>query len=133
MHTCTHAHMHTCTHAHMHTCTHAHVHTCTHAHRQMMIDINGYPELPTNIYIDGTAIYAAAAHAYGQLVFRGMYVCMYVCMYVSSSPYVHIYVYVHVLVCVCNVLLSTAIHAAAANAYTQHVCKMCVCMHACVH
>jgi hypothetical protein len=38
----------------------------------MMRDIQGYPELPTNIFIDGTAMYAGAAHGYTQLVFNGM-------------------------------------------------------------
>ncbi len=33
--------------------------------------IRGYPEIPTNIMIDGTAIHAAAGHGYGQLVFAG--------------------------------------------------------------
>ena len=34
-------------------------------------DNNRYPEIPTNIMIDGTAIHAAAAHGFGQLVFAG--------------------------------------------------------------
>ncbi|EKX48248.1 hypothetical protein GUITHDRAFT_136770 [Guillardia theta CCMP2712] len=33
--------------------------------------IRGYPEIPTNIMIDGTAIHAAAAHGFGQLLFSG--------------------------------------------------------------
>lgn len=37
--------------------------------RAMAHAIRGYPEIPTNIMIDGTAIHAAAAHGYGQLLF----------------------------------------------------------------
>ena len=33
--------------------------------------VRGYPEIPCNCYNDGTILYAAAAHGYGQLVFFG--------------------------------------------------------------
>jgi hypothetical protein len=35
------------------------------------VEFRGYPEIPNNIMIDGTAIHAAAAHGMGQLVFAG--------------------------------------------------------------
>ena len=37
--------------------------------RKIVHAIRGYPEIPTNIMIDGTAIHAAAAHGFGQLLF----------------------------------------------------------------
>mmetsp|Transcript_42166 Transcript_42166/g.98897 ORF Transcript_42166/g.98897 Transcript_42166/m.98897 type:complete len:655 (+) Transcript_42166:116-2080(+) len=39
--------------------------------RRIIRAIRGYPEIPTNIMIDGTAIHAAAGHGFGQLVFAG--------------------------------------------------------------
>jgi hypothetical protein len=39
--------------------------------RRIVHAIRGYPEIPTNIMIDGTAIHAAAAHGFGQLIFAG--------------------------------------------------------------
>ena len=35
------------------------------------VGFRGYPEIPTNIMIDGTALHAAAAHGMGQLVLAG--------------------------------------------------------------
>ncbi len=31
----------------------------------------GYPEIPANCYVDGTLLYAAVAHGYGQLLLAG--------------------------------------------------------------
>ena len=39
--------------------------------RAVVHAIRGYPEIPTNIMIDGTAIHAGAAHGFGQLIFAG--------------------------------------------------------------
>jgi len=38
--------------------------------RRLMATTRGYPELPTNIFVDGTLLYSGAAHGFKQLVFR---------------------------------------------------------------
>mmetsp|Transcript_7663 Transcript_7663/g.18826 ORF Transcript_7663/g.18826 Transcript_7663/m.18826 type:complete len:214 (-) Transcript_7663:1042-1683(-) len=38
--------------------------------RRIMATTRGYPELPTNIFVDGTLLYVGAAHGFKQLVFR---------------------------------------------------------------
>ena len=39
--------------------------------KRRLAGFRGYPEIPTNIMIDGTALHAAAAHGMGQLVLAG--------------------------------------------------------------
>ena len=39
--------------------------------RDALHAIRGYPEIPSNCFVDGTLVYAAVAHGYGQLVLGG--------------------------------------------------------------
>ena len=39
--------------------------------KEALYEIRAYPEIPSNCFIDGTLIYAAVAHGYGQLVLTG--------------------------------------------------------------
>lgn len=39
-----------------------------------MAETRGYPELPTNIYIDGTLLHTGAAHGFKQLTFKGYFI-----------------------------------------------------------
>jgi hypothetical protein len=39
--------------------------------RDALHAIRGYPEIPSNCYVDGALVYAAVAHGYGQLVLGG--------------------------------------------------------------
>ena len=39
--------------------------------RDALHAIRGYPEVPSNCYVDGALVYAAVAHGYGQLVLGG--------------------------------------------------------------